>query len=193
MRLARGTVRAAAHRPGGRDRADPVRALPFPPRRPLRRRRQPRRHPAHHLRHHAAGGARPAARSRSAWARRCGRRPAGRSMSCCGLAHRVGNAEGAVAMLPTMPRWAFALMIVGGLWLCLWTGRVRAWGCRALRARRARRGNGAGPEPAGHRRRPASRPGPRRWRAGAAAQPKRRFRPRPDERGLGIRRRSGSA
>jgi competence protein ComEC len=44
------------------------------------------------------------------------------------LAHRIGSAEGSVAMLPTMPRWAFALMVFGGLWLCLWTGRVRAWG-----------------------------------------------------------------
>ena len=41
------------------------------------------------------------------------------------LAHRVGSAEGAVAMLPTMPRLAFAAMIVGGLWLCLWTSRIR--------------------------------------------------------------------
>jgi len=45
-----------------------------------------------------------------------------------GLAHQVGKAEGAVAMLPTMPRWAFALMIGGGLWLCLWSGRIRRWG-----------------------------------------------------------------
>jgi competence protein ComEC len=44
------------------------------------------------------------------------------------LAHRVGSAQGAVAMLPTMPRWAFALMILGGLWLCLWNGRVQRWG-----------------------------------------------------------------
>ncbi len=44
------------------------------------------------------------------------------------LAHRVGSAEGAVAMLPTMPRWAFALMIAGALWLALWTSRVRLWG-----------------------------------------------------------------
>ena len=44
------------------------------------------------------------------------------------LAHRIGSAEGAVAMLPTMPGWAFALMILGGLWVCLWTGRVRALG-----------------------------------------------------------------
>ena len=51
---------AAGHgrdRPCGRARADPDRALPFPPRRALRRRRQHRRHPAHHLRHHAARGA----------------------------------------------------------------------------------------------------------------------------------------
>ena len=45
-----------------------------------------------------------------------------------GLAHRIATAEGAVAMLPTMPRWAFALMLFGGLWTCLWTTRVRAWG-----------------------------------------------------------------
>lgn len=44
------------------------------------------------------------------------------------LAHRVGSAEGAIAMLPSMPRWAFAAMVLGGLWTCLWTGRVRAWG-----------------------------------------------------------------
>jgi competence protein ComEC len=49
-----------------------------------------------------------------------------------GLAHRVGWAEGAVAMLPTMQRWAFASMIVGGLWLCLWTSRVRLWGIIAF-------------------------------------------------------------
>jgi competence protein ComEC len=45
-----------------------------------------------------------------------------------GFAHRIGSAEGAVAMLPTMPRWAFALMVGGGLWLCLWTSRNRRWG-----------------------------------------------------------------
>ena len=44
------------------------------------------------------------------------------------LAHWVANAEGAVAMVPTMPRWAFAAMIVGGLWLCLVDGRERLWG-----------------------------------------------------------------
>lgn len=44
------------------------------------------------------------------------------------IAHWVGTADGAVATLPTMPRWAFALMVGGGLWLCLWTGRERLWG-----------------------------------------------------------------
>jgi len=44
------------------------------------------------------------------------------------LAHKVGSAEGAVAMLPTMPRLAFAAMVGGGLWLALWTGRLRWWG-----------------------------------------------------------------
>ncbi|MCF2513960.1 ComEC family competence protein [Sphingomonas sp. G124] len=45
-----------------------------------------------------------------------------------GLARHIGSAEGSVAMLPTMPRWAFASMIGGGLWLCLWTSRIRRWG-----------------------------------------------------------------
>ena len=44
------------------------------------------------------------------------------------IAHRIGTAEGAVAMLPTMPRWAFASMVFGGLWVCLWTGKARIWG-----------------------------------------------------------------
>jgi competence protein ComEC len=44
------------------------------------------------------------------------------------LAHMVGSAEGAVAMLPTMSRGAFACMVGGGLWLCLWTSRIRIWG-----------------------------------------------------------------
>ena len=44
------------------------------------------------------------------------------------LAHGIANTEGAVAMLPTMPRWAFALMVAGGLWLCLWSGGIRKWG-----------------------------------------------------------------
>ena len=88
-----------ADRPGGRARADPVRALPFPPRRPLRRRRQHRRHPADDLRHHAAGGRRACCSTRSGSARRCGRRPAARSTALLGLAHWVAGASGAVAML----------------------------------------------------------------------------------------------
>ncbi|MCY7398517.1 MAG: ComEC family competence protein [Sphingomonas bacterium] len=44
-----------------------------------------------------------------------------------GLAHRVADAKGAVAMLPTMPRWAFAALVLGGLWIALWRGPVRRW------------------------------------------------------------------
>jgi competence protein ComEC len=50
------------------------------------------------------------------------------------LAHRIAAADGAVAMLPTMPRWAFALMIVGGLWTCLWAGKIRRWGLAVFAA-----------------------------------------------------------
>jgi competence protein ComEC len=41
------------------------------------------------------------------------------------IAHLAGNAPGAVAMLPTWPAAAFALIILGGLWICLWRSRLR--------------------------------------------------------------------
>ena len=44
------------------------------------------------------------------------------------LAHWVAGMKGAVAALPTMPLAAFAAIVVGGLWLCLWTSRVRLLG-----------------------------------------------------------------
>ena len=44
------------------------------------------------------------------------------------IAHGVSASPGAVALLPTMPMAAFMLMIVGGLWLCLWKTRWRLWG-----------------------------------------------------------------
>jgi competence protein ComEC len=44
------------------------------------------------------------------------------------LADAVAHAKGAVALLPSMPGWAFAAIIAGGLWLCLWTTRMRALG-----------------------------------------------------------------
>jgi len=42
-----------------------------------------------------------------------------------GIARHVSALPGAVAALPSMPLGAFALMIAGGLWLCLWCTRVR--------------------------------------------------------------------
>lgn len=44
------------------------------------------------------------------------------------LAHHVASARGAVALLPSMPEWAFAAMVAGGIWLCLWTTRGRLYG-----------------------------------------------------------------
>ena len=44
------------------------------------------------------------------------------------IARSVASTSGAVATLPSMPIWAFALMVAGGLWLCLWTTRVRLAG-----------------------------------------------------------------
>jgi competence protein ComEC len=45
-----------------------------------------------------------------------------------GLAHAVASARGAVALLPSMPAWAFTAMVAGGIWLCLWTTRWRLFG-----------------------------------------------------------------
>jgi competence protein ComEC len=44
------------------------------------------------------------------------------------LAHEVAGAPGAVALMPAMPRGAFALVAAGGLWFCLWRTRWRAFG-----------------------------------------------------------------
>jgi competence protein ComEC len=45
-----------------------------------------------------------------------------------GLAHWVEGQEGAVTTITAMPRGAFGLIMAGGLWLCLWRGRVRVAG-----------------------------------------------------------------
>jgi competence protein ComEC len=44
------------------------------------------------------------------------------------LAHTVAAAPGAVAMMPSMPSWAFGLIVSGLLWLCLWSTRIRVLG-----------------------------------------------------------------
>ena len=44
------------------------------------------------------------------------------------VAHAVAGAKGAVATMPSMPSWAFGLMVLGGLWLGLWTSRARLYG-----------------------------------------------------------------
>jgi competence protein ComEC len=44
------------------------------------------------------------------------------------ISHEVGEASGAVTTLPSMPQWAFAAMVVGGIWFCLWNSRMRLIG-----------------------------------------------------------------
>lgn len=50
------------------------------------------------------------------------------------IAHRVASAPGSVAALPAMPDGAFALMILGGLWIALWRTTWRRWGTVSLLA-----------------------------------------------------------
>lgn len=50
------------------------------------------------------------------------------------IAAVTAAAPGAVALLPSMPPLAFALLVAGGLWLCLWRGRVRRWGLPLIAA-----------------------------------------------------------
>ncbi|WP_246263369.1 ComEC/Rec2 family competence protein [Parasphingopyxis algicola] len=50
------------------------------------------------------------------------------------LAHGVSGTPGAVALLPAMPIAAYALMIVGGLWFCLWKTEWRFWGFAPIAA-----------------------------------------------------------
>ena len=44
------------------------------------------------------------------------------------IAHAVAAAKGAVAALPSMPVWAFAAMVAGGLWICIWEHSARRYG-----------------------------------------------------------------
>jgi competence protein ComEC len=44
------------------------------------------------------------------------------------IAREVASAPGAVALLPAFPTGAFALMVAGGLWICLWRTLMRLLG-----------------------------------------------------------------
>jgi competence protein ComEC len=50
------------------------------------------------------------------------------------LAHLVAAAPGAVAMMPSMPPWAFGAIVAGLLWLCLWITRMRLLGLLSVAA-----------------------------------------------------------
>ena len=47
-------------------------------------------------------------------------------------AHTVAGASGAVTLLPTMPPWAFGLLVLGLLWLWFWSSRLRLIGLAPL-------------------------------------------------------------
>lgn len=48
------------------------------------------------------------------------------------LSHFVANQPGAVALLPSVPKTAYALMVGGGLWIMLWRTRLRFIGLLPL-------------------------------------------------------------
>ena len=50
------------------------------------------------------------------------------------IAFKVAGLPGAVALIPEMPSLAFGLMVAGGLWLALWSGRWRLGGLVAVLA-----------------------------------------------------------
>ena len=169
----------------------PLALYPFPPVGALRRRRQHHRHPADHLRDHAARSGRAAARRGRAGASRCGCCAARRSTSCSGWRTAVASANGAVAMLPSMPGWAFALMVArravavpvddgAGALLGLVPFAVGAAGA-ALRPRRTC----WSPATDGISRSSIGR------RAADPARPRRRLCPRSARRSVGLRRRPG--
>jgi competence protein ComEC len=62
------------------------------------------------------------------------------------LAHHVASARGAVMLLPSMPPWAFGLMVAGGTWLCLWNTRVRWLGLAPFLAGAAAAGFSPAPD-----------------------------------------------
>lgn len=51
-----------------------------------------------------------------------------------GIAHAVASAPGSVTAVPSVPDGAFALVIVGGLWLLLWHSRLRLAGLAPVAA-----------------------------------------------------------
>jgi competence protein ComEC len=49
-----------------------------------------------------------------------------------GAAETVASWDGAVILLPAMPRWGLAAVALGGIWLCLWRGPVRWTGAAGI-------------------------------------------------------------
>ena len=48
------------------------------------------------------------------------------------VAEAVAAWPGAVTLLPAMPEWGLVVMVVGGLWLCLWRRPWRLWGAAGV-------------------------------------------------------------
>lgn len=58
---------------------------------------------------------------------------AGKGIACLlWLSHAVAAQPGAVAMLPSVPKFAYLLILAGGLWVMLWRTRARLFGIGPL-------------------------------------------------------------
>jgi competence protein ComEC len=101
------------------------------------------------------------------------------------LAHAVASSKGAIALLPSMPGWTFTLMVVGGIWLCLWTMRIRLLGLAPVAIGAMGAAFAPAPDLLRHRRWPP----PCRYRprkAADSARPRRRLCAQPASRSIRI-------
>ncbi len=84
--------------------------------------------PADDLRHHAAGGGGLVPRPRRSGQAVLVGGGAGARRPASGLPMQWRAPAGRSTTLPSMPGWAFGLMVLGSLWLCIWTSRLRLLG-----------------------------------------------------------------
>jgi ComEC/Rec2-related protein len=119
------SCRPVRYRYSGRGRVDADRSCALPSGGRARRAGQPRRHPAHHPRHHAHGAGAALALDLAGagapmwWV-------AGKALALLlGVAHAVAASPWAVWALPPSGMTPLVLVLLGALWLMLWSSGAR--------------------------------------------------------------------